>query len=47
MKDMRNNTQITLAWELFEIGVGKTHIARQLGKDRETIRIWIRGVEEY
>jgi transposase len=44
--DMQNISLITLAWELYESGVGKTHIAEKLGKDRETIRIWIRGIEE-
>lgn len=43
--DMENNTLITLAWELFESGMGKTHIAEKLQKDRETIRIWLRGIE--
>ena len=44
--DMQNISLITLAWELYEAGVGKTHIAEHLKKDRETIRIWIRGIEE-
>lgn len=43
--DMENSTLITLAWELFESGMGKTHIAEKLQKDRETIRIWLRGIE--
>lgn len=43
--DMENNTLITLAWELYESGMGKTHIAEKLHKDRETIRIWLRGIE--
>jgi len=43
--DMENSTLITLAWELFESGMGKTHIAQKLQKDRETIRIWLRGIE--
>jgi transposase len=44
--DMQNISLITLAWELYESGVGKTHIAEKLKKDRETIRIWIHGIEK-
>jgi transposase len=39
-------TKITLAWELFEQGMPKTHIAKQLGISRETVHIWIKGIEE-
>lgn len=42
---MHNTSLITLAWELYESGMGKTHIAEKLQKDRETIRLWIRGIE--
>lgn len=45
--DMTNQTLITLAWELYEQGVPKIHIAKQLGKHRETITLWIQGVEEF
>lgn len=45
--DMQPISIITLAWELYISGVGKTHIAKQLGKDRETVRLWIRGIEQY
>lgn len=34
-------TKITLAWELFESGVPKSHIASQIGVCRETVGIWI------
>lgn len=34
-------TKITLAWELFESGVPKSHIATQIGVCRETVGIWI------
>ena len=44
---MINQTLITLAWELHEQGVPKTHIAQQLGKHRETIILWIQGIETY
>ena len=45
--DMTNQTLITLAWELHEQGVPKIHIAQQLGKHRETIILWIQGIESY
>lgn len=45
--DMRSSTLITLCWELYEQGVPKSHIARRLGKNRETIHIWIKNVEKY
>lgn len=45
--DMENTTLITLCWELYEAGVPKLHIAQRLGKHRETVRYWIRGVEQF
>lgn len=45
--DMTNLTFITLAWELHEQGVPKVRIAQQLGKHRETIILWIQGIETY
>jgi hypothetical protein len=42
---MLNETLITLCGELFEQGLPKSHIAQKLGKNRETIHIWIRGIE--
>lgn len=42
---MHNLSLITLAWELFEAGVPKTHIAQQLHKHRETIILWIQGIQ--
>ena len=44
--DMNNLSLITIAWDMYESGVGKTHIAEKLCKDRETIRLWIRGIEQ-
>jgi IS30 family transposase len=38
-------TKITIAWELFEQQVPKTHIAEQLGVHRETIHLWINGIQ--
>ena len=43
--DMSNLTLITLAWELYQQGMSKSRIARQLGKNRETIHLWISGIE--
>ncbi len=43
---MNQLTKITLAWELYESGVPKAHIAKQLGVNRETVHIWIKGLEE-
>lgn len=44
---MLNTSLITLAWELFEHGVPKSRIATDLGKTRETIHIWINGMQIY
>lgn len=43
--DMHNLTKITLAWELFETGMPQTHIAHQLGMNRDTIRVWMHGIQ--
>lgn len=44
---MLNHTLITMAWELCKQGVPKIKIARDLGKHRETIILWIQGIERY
>lgn len=44
---MQNISLITLAWELFESGVSKSAIALDLGKNRETIHLWILGIQKY
>ncbi len=54
--EMEKATEIVLAQELFEQelfeqelfeqGLSKSAIARRLGRDRETIRLWLRGVEQ-
>ncbi len=44
---MEKATEIVLAQELYEQGLSKSAIARRLGRDRETIRLWLRGVEQH
>jgi len=44
---MKNTTRITLSWELFEQGITKSKIAATLGRNRQTIRLWIRGIQQY
>src|SRR5437868_4419154 len=39
--DMKQMTKISLGWELFEQGMPKAHIAKQLGVHRETVHLWI------
>lgn len=45
--DMQNITKITLAWELYEAGILKKDIATRLEVNRDTIRLWLKGVREY
>lgn len=45
--DVLNVTKITIAWELYESGVPKTHIANKLQTTRETIHVWIKHIQEY
>lgn len=45
--EMEKATEIVLAQELFEQGLSKSAIARRLGRDRETIRLWLRGVKQH
>ena len=40
-------TKITLAWELLEQGVSKTHIGQHLGISRRTVIRWSQGFERY
>lgn len=44
--EVLNLTKITIAWELFEQGFPKAHIAKQLEVNRETIHLWIRGIQK-
>jgi len=41
---MTNETLIVLCWELYEQGIPKVRIAQRLGKHRETIHLWIKGI---
>ena len=45
--DMEKSTEMVLAWELHEQGISKSAIARHLGRHRETIIIWLGGIEQY
>lgn len=47
MVEVIQTTKIVLAWELFEQGVPKGHIAEKLDVHRETVREWIRGVSTH
>jgi hypothetical protein len=44
--DMKQQTKIVLAWELFEQGLPKSRIAHQLNVHRETIGLWIKGITQ-
>lgn len=44
---MNNLTKITLAWELFEQAVPKSHIANKLEVHRETVHEWIQGIQHH
>ncbi len=45
--DMQNITKITLAWELHEQGMMQKDIAAQLNVNRDTLRLWFRGIGHY
>ena len=42
---MNQLTKVTIAWELCEEGIPKIHIADRLKIHRETVGIWIKGIE--
>lgn len=46
MEAVNQLTKITIAWELFEQGIPKAHIAKQLGVTRETVHLWIKAATE-
>ena len=45
--DMQQLTKILLAFELLTNGVPQTHIASQLGVNRDTVRLWLKGISCY
>jgi len=45
--DMQNTTLITLCLELYEQGIPKVRIAARLGKHRETVHLWVKGIQKY
>lgn len=45
--DVLNTTLITMAWELYGQDLSKATIAKHLGKHRETIHLWLVGIERY
>jgi transposase len=40
-------TKITIAWELLEQGIPKSHIAKHLGVSRRTIIRWTQAIQEH
>jgi transposase len=44
--DVLKTTKIILCFELFESGIAQTHIAKNLGVNRDTVRLWIKGIKE-
>lgn len=46
MEVVNQLTKITIAWELYEQDVPKSHIAKRLGVNRETVHIWISGAAD-
>lgn len=45
--DVLNLTKIIITWELYESGIPKAHIAQRLKINRETVHIWIKGINEF
>lgn len=44
--DVLNITKIAVCFELYEQGIPKEHIAKQLGVDRATVHRWISGIKQ-
>ena len=44
---MQNISLITLAWELYRNGIPQLQIASDIGKNRDTIRLWIKAVKQH
>lgn len=47
MDNMQQLTKIMLALELHEKGIPKVHIASRLGIHRETVHLWIQGMQDH
>lgn len=47
MDIMNQITKITLAWELFEQQIPKTSISQRLEVHRETVGLWVKGIESH
>jgi transposase len=45
--EVLSTTKIVLAWELFEQNVPQTHIAKRLEVNRDTVRLWLKGIKEH
>lgn len=45
--EVRQTTKIILAWELFEQGMPKAHVANQIGVHRETVGEWVKGIVQH
>lgn len=46
MEEVNQLTKITIAWELYEQDIPKSHIAKKLEIERETVHIWIKAIQE-
>jgi hypothetical protein len=44
--EVLNKTKIILCKELLDANVPKTHIVEKLEVDRDTIRLWNKGIDE-
>ncbi len=44
--DVKQITKIGLVWDLYQEGIPKARIARQLQLHRETVHLWICGIEK-
>jgi len=45
--EVLNKTKIILAKELLDTGVPKTYIAEKLEVNRDTIRLWLKGINKF
>src|SRR5258708_9318876 len=45
--DMLNVSLITMVWELYCHDVPQIQIAKDIGRNRDTVRLWINGIKRY